>query len=200
MSIRISYKFNIILVGDSHVGKSHIVLRYVDGTYSTGTEATIGVDYRIKLLENENKLIKLCIWDTAGCERFRSITKSYYREAVCTIFVFDLSDRASFENIRKWLYEVMKVNKVCYKILVGTKCDLMNKVIGHDEIESLCEEHNMEYVETSSKLNSGINTLFEKICDHLIEHPVKLHDEIKTDVIINFEPNNRIINKCCNIF
>jgi Ras-related protein Rab-1A len=157
------YLFKLLLIGDSGVGKSSILLRFTDDIYSEAFISTIGVDFKIKTIEVDGKIIKLQIWDTAGQERFRTITSSYYRGAHGIIIVFDLTDIESFDNITQWLFEINRYSykEVC-KILVGNKSDLMDRRMvhgGQDYAESL----NIPYVETSAKTADNIDSLFYQL-------------------------------------
>ena len=128
MQTEYDYLFKILLIGASNVGKSSIMTRYVDNIFSESYISTIGVDFKIKTLEVNNKIIKLQVWDTAGQERFRSITSSYYRGSSCIIVVFDLSDINSFiDAIEIWLDEIKKNNEKTGSnsmvYIVGNKLD-----------------------------------------------------------------------------
>ena len=124
------YLFKLLLIGDSGVGKSCLLLRFADDTYTESYISTIGVDFKIRTIELDKKTIKLQIWDTAGQERFRTITSSYYRGAHGIIVVYDCTDQDSFNNVKQWLEEIDRyacdnVNK----LLVGNKCDLTAKKV-----------------------------------------------------------------------
>ncbi|KAG5248435.1 ras-related protein [Salix suchowensis] len=135
MSNEYDYLFKLLLIGDSSVGKSCLLLRFADDSYVDSYISTIGVDFKIRTVEQDGKTIKLQIWDTAGQERFRTITSSYYRGAHGIIIVYDVTEMESFNNVKQWLHEIDRYanDSVC-KLLVGNKCDLVeNKVVDTEQ-------------------------------------------------------------------
>jgi len=156
------YLFKLLLIGDSGVGKSCMLLRFADDTYTESYISTIGVDFKIRSVQHEGKTIKLQIWDTAGQERFRTITSSYYRGAHGIIIVYDVTDKESFNNVKNWVGEIDKyaadgVNK----LLVGNKCDLASKkVVSTDEAKELADSLNMRLLETSAKNAHNVEEAF----------------------------------------
>ena len=122
------YLFKVLLIGSSGVGKSSLLCRFADNTYSETFNPTIGVDFKIRNCEVDGKVVKLQIWDTAGQERFKTITSSYYKGAHGIIVAYDISDRESFNNVSNWMTEVEKhASDNISRILVGNKCDLDHK-------------------------------------------------------------------------
>ncbi|XP_041999007.1 ras-related protein RABE1a-like isoform X2 [Salvia splendens] len=115
----------LLLIGDSGVGKSCLLLRFSDGSFTTSFITTIGIDFKIRTIELDGKRIKLQIWDTAGQERFRTITTAYYRGAMGILLVYDVTDEASFNNIRNWIRNIEQhASDNVNKILVGNKADM----------------------------------------------------------------------------
>jgi len=150
------------MVGDSGVGKSSIILKYVEGTFTDSFISTIDVDYKEKVVEVEGDKVTLHLWDTAGQERFRTITSSYYRGAQGVIIVFDLANRKSFDNVRTWIKDVHKFAEEGVYILIGNKLD-SERVVNREEAEELAETYLLRYYETSCKTGDGIEEAFRTI-------------------------------------
>ncbi|XP_070805607.1 ras-related protein Rab-39B-like [Pituophis catenifer annectens] len=162
------YQFRIIMLGDSTVGKSCLLKRYADGVFAESMNQTVGVDFYVHFLEirDPNLRIKLQFWDTAGQERFRSVTRSYYRNAAGGVLMFDLTNRASFENIRSWHQEVVDTVKPHCPVfvLVGNKSDLeAERKVGQKEAEKLAVSFEAKYIETSAKSSSNVEAVFQML-------------------------------------
>jgi Ras-related protein Rab-1A len=164
------YLFKIILIGDSGIGKSAILFRFADDIYNESYISTIGVDFKIKTIFINGKVTKLQIWDTAGQERFRTITTSYYRGSHIIFLCYDITDRESFNNLEMWEKEIKKYGSPNVKVvLCGTKNDLSNKrQISYEEGKNYASKHNYDFYETSAKNNQGIDELFEKSSELLM--------------------------------
>ncbi|KQK08121.1 ras-related protein RABD1 isoform X1 [Brachypodium distachyon] len=161
-SIEYDYLFKLLLIGDSSVGKSCLLLRFADDAYVDTYISTIGVDFKIRTVELDGKSVKLQIWDTAGQERFRTITSSYYRGAHGIIIVYDVTDMESFNNVKQWLSEIDRYasDSVC-KLLVGNKCDLVDsKVVDTEEAKALADSLGMTFLETSAKESINVEKAF----------------------------------------
>merc|ERR1719233_719803 len=161
-STEYDYLFKLLLIGDSGVGKSCLLLRFADDTYTESYISTIGVDFKIRTVELDGKTCKLQIWDTAGQERFRTITSSYYRGAHGIIIVYDVTDNETFDNVRQWLYEIDRyASESVNKLLVGNKCDLKDKkAVERDEADQLATSINMKFLETSAKNSHNVENAF----------------------------------------
>ena len=166
------YLFKIVIIGDSGVGKSCMLLRFADGTFTDSFISTIGVDFKIKTLNIDNKKIKLQIWDTAGQDRFKSITSSYYRGAHGIILVYDITDNDSFRNIEKWLGDIERYGlKDVNKLLIGNKCDLTEKrVVEYEKGKQLADNLNIIFIETSAKDSTNINDAFITMTNEIKKH------------------------------
>eukprot|EP01027_Heterolobosea_sp_BB2_P006112 GEZU01009267.1.p1 GENE.GEZU01009267.1~~GEZU01009267.1.p1 ORF type:complete len:171 (-),score=18.98 GEZU01009267.1:492-1004(-) len=122
------YLIKLLLIGDSGVGKSCLLLRFSDDSFTTSFITTIGIDFKIRTIELDGKRIKLQIWDTAGQERFRTITTAYYRGAMGILLTYDVTDEGSFANVRNWMKNIEQhATENVNKILLGNKCDLVEK-------------------------------------------------------------------------
>ena len=140
LNVKYDYLIKVKTIGDSNVGKSSIVVRFVDDTYSGQLAPTIGVEFKSKIFEVYGKRVKATIWDTAGAERYRTITSNYYRGSHAIIFVYDVTERSSFDNIEKfWLKEVKEYfpnTSEIVMMLVGNKIDnIHNRVVQEHEGE-----------------------------------------------------------------
>ena len=163
-------KYKILLIGDSNVGKSSLLIRFSDGKYFDNFMPTIGVDFRTKKMNINDEIINLEIWDTAGQDRFRALTKLYYRNCYGALLVFDITNKKSFINIKNWIYDFDKHCNIpdVSKILIGNKCDLDNeKQVSAEEINNLCSIYNLKYIETSAKDNTNIQLSFKELTSQI---------------------------------
>jgi len=155
--------YKILLLGDSAVGKSCLLLRYCDEKFQDLHLATIGLDFRLKRINLENnKKIKVQIWDTAGQDRFLAITKNYYRGANGILLVFDITNLSSFEHIKNWIEQIKEeAPEKIIIYLVGNKIDCVNnRLISYEEGKKLAEEFGLKYYETSAKNNENVDSTF----------------------------------------
>jgi len=162
MSADYDHLFKLLLIGDSGVGKSCLLLRFTDDTYTESYISTIGVDFKIRTIELDGKKIKLQIWDTAGQERFRTITSSYYRGAHGIIVVYDVTDQVSFNNVKQWLQEIDRYAcESVNKLLVGNKCDLTTKkVVDTNTAKEFADGLGIPCLETSAKSATNVEQAF----------------------------------------
>ncbi|KAF3450377.1 hypothetical protein FNV43_RR06457 [Rhamnella rubrinervis] len=179
MSNEYDYLFKLLLIGDSSVGKSCLLLRFADDSYVDSYISTIGVDFKIRTVELDGKTVKLQIWDTAGQERFRTITSSYYRGAHGIIIVYDVSEMESFNNVKQWLNEIDRYanDNVC-KLLVGNKCDLVeSKVVDTQVAKAFADELGIPFLETSAKDSINVEQAFLTMAAEIKKKPIKLKRE-----------------------
>jgi len=155
-------QIKLLMIGDSGVGKTCLLLRYANDSFSPTFITTIGIDFKIKNVEIDSKRIKLQIWDTAGQERFRTIATSYFRGAQGILLVYDVTDRRSFESIRNWVSQIQQHADVhVNKILIGNKCDMLDeKVVSTEEGQKLAKEFGIDFWEASAKNDINVEQSF----------------------------------------
>ncbi|KDO23052.1 hypothetical protein SPRG_11899 [Saprolegnia parasitica CBS 223.65] len=169
--------FKLLLVGDAGVGKSSMLLRFTDDTFDDHLQSTIGVDFKVKMMQVDGKRIKMTIWDTAGQERFRTLTSSYYRGAQGIILVYDVARKETFENLGTWLQEVEVYSPAngrdVVKLLVGNKID-KERVVSRQEGEAWARSKGMLFVESSAKTKIGIQQVFNEVVQKILDNPALL--------------------------
>mmetsp|Transcript_56330 Transcript_56330/g.159894 ORF Transcript_56330/g.159894 Transcript_56330/m.159894 type:complete len:216 (-) Transcript_56330:73-720(-) len=156
-----AYLFKYIIIGDTGVGKSCLLLQFTDKRFRTDHDLTIGVEFGARLITIDNKQIKLQIWDTAGQEAFRSITRAYYRGATGALLVYDISRRASFDHLANWLTDARQnaqPNMVI--ILIGNKCDLERREVSFEEGSWFARQNGLFFLETSAKTGQNVEAAF----------------------------------------
>ena len=167
-SHKYDYLFKILIIGESDVGKQDFLLRFAD--YSSDHLKKIGIDFKTKIIDFEGKIIKLQIWDTAGEERFRTITKTYCKGSHGIILMYDVTDKNSFKNVRNWIkYIEANVDKSTKKVLVGHKCDESSRVVTEEEGKKLAEEYNMGFFESSARTNKNVTEVFNYLVKEIIK-------------------------------
>jgi len=156
------FLFKLLLIGDSGVGKTCILVRFSEDAFNSTFISTIGIDFKIRTVEIEGKKIKLQIWDTAGQERFRTITTAYYRGAMGIMLVYDVTNEKSFDNIRNWIRNIEEnASADVEKMILGNKCDLQeSRVVSTERGRVLAEEHGVKFMETSAKSGLNVETAF----------------------------------------
>jgi Ras-related protein Rab-8A len=165
------YLIKLLLIGDSGVGKSCLLLRFSEDSFTSSFITTIGIDFKIKKILLDNKWVKLQIWDTAGQERFRTITSAYYRGAMGILMVYDVTDEASFSNIRNWMRNIEQhASDTVNKVLVGNKCDMdeSKRKVPFSRGQALADEFGIRFFETSAKTNSNVEEVFQAIAKEVV--------------------------------
>ena len=197
----------VLLIGDSSVGKTALIFKYIDGLFSLNHITTIGVEYRDKKIMINEREIKLRIWDTSGQEIYRSLTKNFYRNADALLFVFDITNEKSFNHINDWMKDSETIGKDFKKILIGNKSDLIDeRKIDKEKIEKYVQLNNMKYFEVSAKSGKNVDIIFTEIAKLILEG--KSEEEIMEQFtnnnfndssIITLDSNKSIKkrNKCC---
>ncbi|XP_028820796.1 ras-related protein Rab-26 [Denticeps clupeoides] len=174
--------FKVMLVGDSGVGKTCLLVRFKDGAFLAGSFiSTVGIDFRNKVLNIDAVKVKLQIWDTAGQERFRSVTHAYYRDADALLLLYDVTNKASFDNIQAWLTEVHEfAQKEVVLMLLGNKADVSHeRVVKREEGEKLAKEYGVPFMETSAKSGLNVELAFTAVAKELKHRVMKEPNEPK---------------------
>jgi len=163
------YLIKLLLIGDSGVGKSSILVRFADDTFSQSFIATIGIDFKIRTVTLDGKRIKLQIWDTAGQERFKTITTAYYRGAMGILLVYDVTNEATFANINQWMLAIRQhASSSVNKVLLGNKADTSGLLVSKRAVttargQALADQHGIRFFETSAKNSINIEEAFSTI-------------------------------------
>ena len=198
-------KLKLLIIGDSSVGKTSMLLSYTDNYFPESHLATIGVEYKVKEIQTDKYNISLQIWDTAGQERFRSITKSFFRNTNGIIFVYDITCRKSFQSVKEWIKDSELHDNGFEKILCGNKIDLKEKrEVNFDELEEFGMKKKIEVMEISAKERININDAFQKIINLILSNKTdkEIIDEFgnkNNNNDINLDKNNTKKRKqgCC---
>ena len=159
-----TFLFKYIIIGDSFVGKSKILLRYTNNTYNENFVITIGAEFGAKTINIDGQEIRIQIWDTAGMENFKSITRSYYKNSICALIVYDISNKDSFKNVLNWIEDCKVFSpKNILLVLIGNKCDLEEKrEVDYETGKNFASLHNMIFFETSALNGKNVNEAFQK--------------------------------------
>jgi Ras-related protein Rab-1A len=175
--------FKLLLIGDSGVGKSCLLLRFADDTYTESYISTIGVDFKIRTVTIDGKMVKLQIWDTAGQERFRTITASYYRGAHGIIVVYDVTDLDSFNNIKQWLGEIDRyASEHVDRLIVGNKCDLASrKAVDYAMAKEFADQLGITFIETSAKDATNVEQAFLMMATTIKNHTASSQTALSGD-------------------
>eukprot|EP00440_Ansanella_granifera_P071791 gb/GFBE01077908.1/.p1 GENE.gb/GFBE01077908.1/~~gb/GFBE01077908.1/.p1 ORF type:complete len:212 (+),score=60.73 gb/GFBE01077908.1/:1-636(+) len=160
------YLVKLLLIGDSGVGKSSLLIKFADDKFVPHMPQTIGMDFKVKMLELGGRRVKLQIWDTAGQERFHTITQQYYRNAMGVILVYDATSEESFANIRRWAAQIAAHGgEGTDRLLVGNKADREEVAVDPERGKALAAEYGIPFFETSAKSGRNVQEAFVAIAD-----------------------------------
>ena len=164
MSINFHYLLKYVIIGDSGVGKSNILLQYINGKFNEDFKATVGVEFGAKNIEINGRIYRIQIWDTAGQENFRSIARAYYKNSICACIVYDITSRNSFNSVQSWIDDCTKQTpKSILLLLIGNKNDLNDRrEVQYEEGAEFAKKRNMIFLETSAKTGNNIDNIFER--------------------------------------
>mmetsp|Transcript_8901 Transcript_8901/g.22954 ORF Transcript_8901/g.22954 Transcript_8901/m.22954 type:complete len:205 (+) Transcript_8901:172-786(+) len=170
----------VLVIGEPGIGKTSLIRRYVDGIFDKHYCATLGVDFALKIVPWEGgKNIRLQLWDIAGQERFSSMTRVYYKQATACVIIFDITRKSTFQEVEKWKADLdekarLPSGDLLPCLLVANKCDLKDRPVSEDDIDSMCQEQGfIGWIETSAKEDVNV----EKAMVYLIKHILALDDE-----------------------
>ena len=201
------YILKLLTIGDQFVGKSSIINRYIDDKFNENIRPTLAIDYKTKMIQKGENLIKISIYDTAGEEKYRHLIKNYYNGSNGILLVFDITDKNSFDNLNFWLYELEKncnLNNL-YIFLVGNKTDLKKeRKVSYDEAKNFADMKKIPYIEISAKTGDNIDKLFNDFIKgtiiNIIEQKKKDNSFLKESFKISFlDKDEKTIRdkKCC---
>ena len=191
------YSFKYIIIGDAYVGKSNLLLRYAHGQFKDDYQLTIGVEFAAKNVKIRGKTYRIQIWDTAGQESFRSITRGYYKSSVCALVVYDISNKESFNNISTWIEDCKNQSpKTIFFVLVGNKSDLEDKrQVSTEEGQELAEKYGIPFYETSAKTGANINEIFYNSAEEIVKKIEQNYYDLEEDCGIKLNINRQNKNK-----
>eukprot|EP00871_Galdieria_phlegrea_P000827 jgi/Galph1/1745/GphlegSOOS_G408.1 len=196
-------KYKLVFLGDQSVGKTSIITRFMYDKFDANYQATIGIDFLSKTMYLEDRTVRLQLWDTAGQERFRSLIPSYIRDSSVAIIVYDVTNRASFLSVNKWLEEVRNERgDDVILVLVGNKADQTERrQVSTEEGEAKAKENGVMFIETSAKVGFNIKTLFRKIAAALpgVESVPAPRNTQMVDIKLNTtnnEEEEHQVNRC----
>ena len=164
-------KYKIMVLGESKVDKTQLIKRYTKDQFGGVYLTTVGMDFQDKIIEIEDKKVRLQIWDTAGQERFRNVTKSYFQSFQGFVLVYDIANKRSFESLYFWMDQI-KLNgpENVKTILVGNNCDLINeRQVSFEEGENFAKKYNIKFFEASAKDGTNVNELFFYIANEIYQ-------------------------------
>lgn len=191
--------FKLIIIGDSGVGKSCLLMRFGDDSYTDSYISTIGVDFKIKTVEVAGRTCKLQLWDTAGQDRFRTIVASYYRGCHGVVLVYDITDRESFEHVETWHQESQRLApRQVFYLLVGTKSDRTEREVSEEEGQQLADRLGVLFSEVSAKTGRGVDAAFLGLVEQLARRPSVRAPPAGGGGVVVSEHQPIAQKKCCN--
>ena len=190
-------KYKIMVLGESKVGKTSLIKRFTKDQFGGVYLTTVGMDFQDKIIEIEDKKVRLQVWDTAGQERFRNVTKSYFQSFQGFVLVYDIANKRSFEKINFWMDNIKNNAPENAKlILVGNKCDLANeRQVSYEEGEKKASNYNIKFFESSAKDGTNVNELFFYLANEIYQDDKTKEKDNKNPLKLNKEKKGK--KGCC---
>ena len=187
----------LLIVGDSSVGKTNFIMRFINNEFNNNYMTTSGIDLKTKDIEVKNKKIRIQIWDTAGQVKYKAITRNLFLKVLGVLIIYDITNEKSYNNLKSW---VKLIREECGShmqiIIVGNKCDLdSERKINQDEVMNYAEEEKIEYIETSCKTGENVHKVVKTICEKILEN-----NDLSTDMSFTLNSSSFMApkkKKCC---
>ena len=180
------YELKIVLIGDSTVGKTSLLYRFIEGRFIDSRLCTICADFKTKLIQiDDSTIAKITIWDTAGQEKYKAITRNYYKDAHGIILVYDVTNKSSFKNLSNWLDDISNNNNLGEDlsiILVANKIDLPYREVSIEEGDGFAKNNHLLFIETSSKEGINVENVFQRITKDILENNENLENEVNMSI------------------
>ena len=180
------YELKIVLIGDSTVGKTSLLYRFIEGRFIDSRLCTICADFKTKLITiDESTIAKITIWDTAGQEKYKAITRNYYKDAHGIILVYDVTNKSSFKNLSNWLDDISNNNNLGEDlsiILVANKIDLPYREVSIEEGDGFAKNNHLLFIETSSKEGINVENVFQRLTKDILENNENLENEVNMSI------------------
>ena len=176
---------SILTLGETQVGKTSLILRFIDRVFYYDTKTTIGVDFKVKRINLLNKNVLVKIWDSAGQERFKTVTRQYYKNAEGVMLIYDVTSQKSFSMIEEWFKSIIENKREgAQVILIGNKKDMVNRVISAEQGESLAKKFEIKYYETSALSGENVDQVFEELAENILK--IKLNTEEEESISLSY--------------
>ena len=190
-------KLKFVILGETMVGKTCFINRYISDKFGERYLCTVGIDFQEKTIIKNNKKIKLQVWDTAGEERYRNLTKNYFQACDGFIIAYDINNLESFDQVRYWIKQIAAFSGEKSKcILIGTKCDLNEREIDEKKGKELAKKIGCKFFETSSKLNMNVEETFDALVDDVLLN-YKENESLRGSMKLSSKNTKEEKKKCC---
>ena len=189
--------FNVVVIGDSQVGKTALILRYIQDRFDNTFDTTLGVNFRRKKLILDNSKVFMQIWDTSGQERFRTIIRSYYSRAMGVVLMYDCTDPKTYQDIKLWMLQIDNhASKDAVKVLVASKYDQQNVQISPEKGQMLADSYEIPFFITSSMTGQNVNEVFNYVAQEIFKRQLDIKLNNKTDIVLHNKKDTKKGN-CC---